>query len=318
MSSIEDIILRIQDEHKTVQDDLYNAEGLLRLQETMAEYNGEDKLYTSEEILESLSNAPKELGYLTGVETLDNLTGGFRRKQVISMFAPSGHGKTEFSTWLMSKFPYLNPVLIPLEQNAEEIISQRVERGYSIPHFVAPRHHDAFVPTNWIEERVVEGIAKYNTGMVVIDHLGYVDTNGEGGKWKRENLAFRIGQTMKEINHIGDKWNVVVILLVHVSEGDEGKPPQLTDIGNSSDIKKESDIVIGIWRKNSLKKKVRVYDPDNKTMLSVLKSRRSGKIGNVGLVFEYKTGVYHPEQSWVDSMESSAQAEVLADDQFPE
>ena len=316
--SVTDILARIEKERVSVKKELYDAQGLLRLQETMAAYEGEDKLYSSAEIVEALKDAPVDDSLKTGITRLDELTGGFRRKQIISMFAHSGHGKTEFSTYFMGLFPELNPVLIPLEQGADELISQRIQRGYAVPHFLAPRRNEAFVLTNWIEERVVEGIAKHNTGMVVIDHLGYIDTNREGGKWKRENLAYRIGQTMKELNHIGDKWNVTIVLLVHVSEGDEGKPPQLTDIGNSSDIKKESDIVIGIWRKNSLKKKVRVYDQDNKTMLSVLKSRRMGKIGSVGLVFDDRTGIYHPDQSWVDSMEDSAQTEVKMDDEFPD
>lgn len=316
--SAEKILARIAATRKDLQKELYDSEGLLRLQETMAAYEGEDRLYSSADIIEAIKNEPKLEGNKTGITRLDELTGGFRRKQVISMFAHSGHGKTELSTWFMGLFPDLNPVLIPLEQGADELISQRIERGYTVPHFLAPRRSETFVLTDWVEERVVEGIAKYNTGMVVIDHLGYLDTNGTDGKWKKENLAYRIGQTMKELNHIGDKWNVMVVLLVHVSEGDEGKPPQLTDIGNSSDIKKESDIVIGIWRKNSLKKKVRVYDPENKTMLSVLKSRRVGKIGSVGLVFDDITGTYHQEQSWVDSMENAAQTEVQADDQFPD
>jgi len=115
--------------------------------------------------------------------------------------------------WLMSLFKELNPVYIPLEQRAEEVISQREERNYEVPHFLAPIRSDAFVLPEWIEERVVEGIAKYNTGMVVIDHLGYIDTNGLDGKWKRENLPYRIGQVMKQIHHMAGKWNVLVILL---------------------------------------------------------------------------------------------------------
>ncbi len=312
--SAQDIIKRIQKERDSVNRELYNAEGLLRLQETMAAYDGEYKLYSSEEIIENLKNKPKDEGYKTGVEKLDELTGGLRRKQVITMFAHSGHGKTETSTWLMGKLDHLNPVLIPLEQNAEELVSQRMERGQKIPHFLAPIHHDVFVNTEWIEERVVEGIAKYNTGMVVIDHLGYIDTNGKDGAYKKENLPYRIGQVMKELNHIGNKWDVIVLLLAHISEGDEGKPPQLQDIGNSSDIKKESDTVIAIWRKNRLKNKVRIYD--NKTMLSVLKNRRFGKNGNIGLEFDPATGDYRQEQGWVDSMVEAAERESQMDDEF--
>lgn len=293
-----------------------SPDGTERLKLTMALYDGEDKLYTSKEIEDELREKPRPEGFKTGIENLDDLTGGFRMKQVITMFAHTKHGKTEVGTWLMSRFPELNPVLIPLEQDAEEIISQRMEKGYQIPHFVAPKYHDTFVSPEWIEHRVIEGIAKYDSRMVVIDHLGYIDNNGKDGAYKRENLAYRLGQVMKEVKGIAKKWDVIIILLAHISEGDEGQPPQLKDIGNSSDIKKESDTVIAIWRKNSLKNKIRVYDPDNKTMLSVLANRRFGKNGNVGLLFSTETGTYREDNSWVESMEDMARTAVEADELF--
>lgn len=312
--SAQDILQRIQKERKELQKELYDSDGLMRLQEVMAAYDGEDKLHSSEEIAQELKDKPRPEGYKTGIEALDTLTGGFRPQQIVSMFAHTKHGKTEVATWLMGLFPQLNPVLIPLEQSAEELLSQRMERNYSIPHFLAPRHNDPFVLTEWIEERVVEGIAKYNSKMVVIDHLGYIENNGKDGKYKRENLAYRLGQVMKELKGIGKKWDVLILLLVHISEGDEGKPPQLQDIGNSSDIKKESDTVIAIWRKNKLKNKIRVME--NKTMLSVLANRRFGKNGNIGLVFDTKTGQYIEDNSWVQSMVAQAEQESEVEDAY--
>lgn len=305
-ADIEKIIARVQSDKKEIGKTLVSNEGLLKLQEIMGSYEGEDKLYTSEEIAENLKNLPAPEGYKTGT-VLDDLTGGFRKQQVVTMFAHTKHGKTEMALWLMSLWKELNPVYIPLEQKAEEIISQRLERGYTIPHFLAPIRSDAFVLTEWIEERIVEGIAKYNAEMLVIDHLGYIDTNGKDGVWKRENLPFRIGQVMKQLHHLAGKWNVLIILLSHISEGDEGKPPQLQDLANSSDIKKESDTVISIWRKNKLVKKVRIYE--DKTMLSVLANRRFGKNGNVGLLFDTKTGTYSEDNKWVQDMEDSARIE---------
>lgn len=310
----EELIKRVQAEAASLSKEVYDADGLARLQETMEAYDGEYKLHKSADIAAELKDKPKPTGFKTGLVSLDALTGGFRQKQVITMFAHTKHGKTECAMWLMGLFPELNPVLIPLEQGAEELISQRMERNYSVPHFLAPLRHDTFVLTEWIEERIVEGIAKYNSKMAVIDHLGYVDNNGMDGKWKRENLAYRLGQVMKELKHLADKWDVLLLLLVHISEGDEGKPPQLQDIGNSSDIKKESDTVIAIWRKNTLKKKVRVYE--NKTMLSVLANRRFGKNGNVGLLFDDTTGIYSEDNSWVESMERTAQQQVDQEDLY--
>lgn len=310
---IEKIISRVQSERKETEKEIASAEGLLRLQKIMSEYEGEDKLYTSADIVEQMKNKPKQEGYKTGT-LLDELTGGFRKQQIITMFAHTKHGKTEVGMWLMSLWKDLNPVYIPLEQKAEEVISQRQERGYEIPHFLAPIHSDAFVLVEWIEERIVEGIAKYNAQMVVIDHLGYIDTNGKDGVWKRENLPFRIGQVMKQIHHLAGKWNVLIILLSHISEGDEGKPPQLQDLANSSDIKKESDTVISIWRKNKLQNKVRIHE--DKTMLSVLANRRFGRTGHVGLTFNTKTGVYHEDSEWVKRMEETAREQIKADDTF--
>lgn len=312
-AEIEKIIARVQSEKKDLTQQLESNKGLVKLQETMAQYDGEYKLYTSAEIVEDLKDKPRPQGFKTNT-SLDDLTGGFRKGQVITMFAQTKHGKTETAMWMMSIFPELNPVMIPLEQSADELVSQRLERNYSIPHFLAPRRHDAFVLPEWIEERIVEGIAKYNSQMIVIDHLGHIDNNGKNGMWKRENLAYRLGQVMKEIKHYATKWDVIIILLAHISEADEGKPPQLTDIGNSSDIKKESDTVISIWRKNKLHNKVRIYE--NKTMLSVLANRRFGKNGNVGLVFDDKTGVFTEDNEWVAKMEEMAKAQSQADDMF--
>lgn len=309
--SARDILKRIEKERASLKEELYSLEGLERLQNIMASYEGEDKLVWWQDIEKEMESKPELENFKTGIDPLDKLTGGFRRKQIITMFAHTKHGKTEMAVWLQSLFPQLSPVMIPLEQSAEELISQRKERGYTIPVILSPRHHDAFVSTEWIEERIVEGIAKQDTGMVVIDHLGYIDTLGTHA---RENLAFRIGQIMKQLHFFATKWNVCIVLLSHISEGDEGKPPLLQDLANSSDIKKESDTVIAIWRKNSLKKKIRVYE--NRTMLSVLANRRFGRNGNVGLGFDEKTGTFYEDNKWVESMIESAERDVKAENAY--
>lgn len=309
--SAHELLARIQKERASIKQELYNAEGLLRLQEVMKSYEGEDRLAWWSELEEEIANEPEVETFKTGIKPLDDIIGGFRRKQLITMFAHTKHGKTETAVWLQGLFPELSPVMLSLEQPPKELISQRKERGYSVPKILSPKRHDAFVSTDWIEERIVEGIAKENTGMIVIDHLGYIDTLGVHA---RENLAFRIGQIMKQLHFFADKWNVCIVLLSHISEGDEGKPPMLQDLANSSDIKKESDTVISIWRKNTLKNKIRVYE--NKTLLSVLANRRFGRNGNVGLGFNEETGNFYEDNGWVESMVASAQASVQADEEF--
>lgn len=299
--SVDKILARIAKERQSVKQDLYNAEGLLRLQETMAAYDGEYQLVWSDELLEELKSRPKIPSYTTGVPILDDLTGGFRDKQVITIAAHSKHGKTAFGLFLLEKLTDLNPVMIPLEQSNEELIEQRYENGYSIPRFLSPKSLAARVSTAWIEERVVEGIAKYNSKLVLIDHLGYI--NDMEGDYKRENHALRIEKMMQDIKNIAKKWNVVVVLLAHIVKADESKPPSLEDLKGSQSILGESDKVILLWRKNSLQGKVRVYE--DKTLVSLLANRRNGKNGSIGLSFT--GGQYVEDNGWVESMMNSAE-----------
>lgn len=305
---IDDIINKISQEKKKAENEVSNADGLLRLQEVAASYEGEYQLIWSDDLLKDIQERPKQTLYQTGIPSLDEIIGGFREQQLISIGAHSKHGKTTFGTWLLEKMEPLNPVMIPLEQSNEEIVTQRHENGYTIPRFLSPTRLASQVTVDWIEERIIEGIAKYNTKFILIDHLGYIDNYGPDGKYKRENLAYRIGEVMRSLKGIAKRWNVVIVLLVHISQKDESKPPTLEDIKNSSDILQESDMVIMLWRKNEQHKKVRVYE--NKTLVSVLANRRTGNNGNIGLSFNKKTGGYESDNDWVKDMEEIAKAEL--------
>jgi replicative DNA helicase len=300
--STQELLKRIQEEKSKVKKELYDSEGLMRLQQTMQEYDGEYKLIWSDDLLKELENKPEIKLHKSGVDSIDNVTGGLREQQLITIGGDTGHGKTTFGLFLVEKYQDLNPIVIPLEQSNEELIWQRKSNGYSIPKFLSPNALADRVTPEWIEERVVEGIAKYNTKLVLIDHLGYI--NDMGGEYKRENTAYRIGQVMKSLKNIAKKWNVIIILLVHISQHDEGRPPSREDIKNSSDIAQESDLVALIWRKNSLHNKIRLYDDE--TLMSVQKNRRTGKNANIGFKFNRKTGGYDESSSWVAEMERAA------------
>lgn len=312
--SVDDILKRISAEKQSSSKEIFSAEGLVRLQQIMQAYDGEYKLIWSDELLKEIQDRPKPTPYNLGIPLLDELTQGFRDQQLITIAAHSKHGKTAFGLFIMEQLEGLNPLMIPLEQSNEELVEQRSSNGWSVPKFLSPRNLAARVTTDWIEERVVEGIAKYDTKLVLIDHLGYI--NDMSGEYKRENLAYRIEKVMQSLKNIAKKWNVVIVLLVHIVKADEGKPPSLEDLKGSQSILGESDKVIMLWRKNELKKKIRVYS--NKTMVSVLANRRTGRNGNVGLEFNIKTGRFEQQNGWVESMVKSAEQAVSQEEMFEE
>lgn len=287
-----------------------NEQGMERLKAVLKEYKGEYRLTWSDDLLKEIQERPKQESYTTGLSSLDDITGGFLAKQVVTIAAHSKHGKTAFGLFLLDKLSAMNPVMIPLEQSNEELVEQLSTNGWKVPRFLSPKSLAARVSTSWIEERVVEGIAKYNTKLVLIDHLGYI--NDMDGEYKRENLAYRIEKTMQNIKNIAKKWNVVVVLLVHIVKADEGRPPNLDDLKGSQSILGESDKVIMLWRKNALKKKIRIYE--SKTLVSVLANRRNGRNGSIGLRFE--NGTYVEDNTWVQSMVDTAELEAEMDDPF--
>lgn len=293
---ISEVIKKIEEEQQKTEKEICNVEGMQRLHDKMRAYEGQDKLIWSEEILERLSQRKTPRTWNTGVDELDKTLGGFRERQVIVIGGDSGHGKTQIGLFFLEKMEELNPVMIPIEQSNEEIIQQRKDNGYSIPRFLSPKNLASSVTLDWIEERIIEGIAKHNTKFILIDHLGYIEDNRN----QKENLAYRIEMTMKGLKNLAKKWDVVICLLVHISQTDEGHPPSTKDIKNSSAIKQEADKVIMIWRKNEVREKIRIYS--NETLLSVLKNRQTGRLGNIGLVFDTVTGVYKEEHEWINSL----------------
>lgn len=311
---VEDIIKKIQAEKAKAENEVQSNDGLVRLQNVASAYQGEYKLVWSDELLKEVLARPRASFHQTNIPDLDALIGGFKEQQVITISAHSKHGKTSFGLFLMEQLEALSPVMIPLEQSNEELVEQRHDNGYSIPRFLSPSKLAPRATVDWIEERIIEGIAKHNTKLVLIDHLGYIDNHGKDGKNSRENLAYRVGEVMRSLKNIAKRWNVIIILLCHISQKDESHPPTLEDLKNSSDILQESDMVMMLWRKNTQKKKVRVYQ--NKTLVSVMANRRTGRNGNVGLSFNTTTGRYDSDNDWVRQMEEMAAAEVQADDVF--
>lgn len=285
-------------------EEQYSEEGMERLREQMKNYEGEYKLVWWKELLERVNSKEKKPTHNTGISALDMALGGLREQQLATIVGDSGHGKTQMGLFLLEQMADLCPVMIPLEQSAEEIIEQRQDNGHSIPNILSPDNLASRTTTDWIEGRIVEGIAKFNTKLVLIDHLGYVDDKPEN---KNENIPYRIGENMRDLKGIAKRWNVIVIVLVHISQHDEGKPPMRKDIKNSSDIIQESDFGLFIWRKNEVYNKIRTYE--NKTLLSIQKNRKKGKHENIGLVFDEENGSYYEENSWVKSLEKTVEEE---------
>ncbi len=312
--NIEELIKKIQKDEADIKQSISSDEGMARLKEVAKEYSGEYKLIWSHDTLEEIKNRPQKISHNTGLKELDEMTGGLREQQLVGIGAQSGHGKTAFGLWLLKQYENLNPVLLPLEQSSEELIEQRLQNGQFIPRYLAPKRHAAHVDPDWIEERIVEAIAKHNSKLIMLDHMGYIEASND---YRRENEHLRIEKKLQAIKHLAIKWDVVVVILIQLQQMEEQETPQLRDLKGSSAIRQECDKILFLWRNNAKKGKARSYD--NKVLVSLQKNRQTGLNGNIGTQFDFKTGEYEINEEtmeWAENLESKAKEELRADDAF--
>jgi len=312
--NIDDLIKKIEQDKSKIQNDLLSDEGLEKLKRVAREYSGEYELVWSTDTLEQIKERPKRETHKSGIKVFDDLTGGFRPQQMIGIGAQSGHGKTAFGLWLLKQYESLNPVLLPLEQSSEELIEQRFENGQFVPKYLSPKKHSAFVNPDWIEQRIVEAIAKHNSQLIMLDHMGYIEA---GDDYRRESEPLRIEKKLQAIKHLAIKWNITIVILIQLTQLEEEEAPQLRNLKGSSAIRQECDKILLLWRNNTKSGKARVYD--NKVLVSLQKNRFDGKNGNLGANFEFKTGEYNytdEAMEWCNNLEKRAKETVSADDAF--
>jgi len=169
-----------------------------------------------------------------------------------------------------------NPLWFPFEEPATELILKFHERNQPPPLFYTP-----LTIINgtllWIEKKIIEAKVKHNAQIVFIDHLHFLTKPSQ-------NMAQEIGALVREIKKLAVKWKVVIFLLAHLRKTQLDKNPDFEDLKDSSSIAQEADTVIFIWRET--KRENGEIQITNKTNLSVQANRKTGKTGNVKMIYE--------------------------------
>jgi replicative DNA helicase len=130
----------------------------------------------------------------------------------------------------------------------------------------------------WIEKKVIEGIVKFNSKVVFIDHLHFIVP------FSQERQDLKIGETMRELKSIAKRWNICIFLICHLKKTRMDTNPDLEDLRDSSFIAQEADTVILLWRRTIREDgEIKVTNQIN---LSIQANRRTGKTGNIKLTYQ--------------------------------
>jgi len=275
-NEIEKYIKDLEGEIKSTTDSIQKDEALLRLEEAARTYQGEDEVVSWKDIAEDLKTRPEEKKIMTGYKELDDILSGFRHKQLIVVSAATKSGKTSFCIEMTSRMKEYNPMWLPFEEPAEELILKFLDRKEDPPHAFSPKTMKGNTLT-WVEKKIIEAKAKYDSQIVFIDHLHFIIQMGE-------NMSQQIGITMRELKRLAVKWNVVIILIAHLKKTKMEEQPTLEDLRDSSFIAQEADTVIMLWRET--KKELGQVIITNNVNISVQANRKTGKTGNVKMIFQ--------------------------------
>jgi replicative DNA helicase len=273
---IEDLIKKLETEIQSTQSGLEQAESLSRLKEIAKVYRGDDEIVDFESIVERIKNEKEEPRIMSGWPGLDGLLRGFRSQQLIVVSAATKSGKTSFLMDLTTKIADAHPLWFPFEESAEELIRKYIERDEVPPHAYTPRQMSGNA-LNWIETKIVESIAKYDSRVAFIDHLDFVVP------FTADSHALRVGQAMRELKGLAKKWNIVIFVVCHLVKTKMNEEPTLEDLRGSSAIAQEADTVLLLWREMK-KEDGHVVITDN-VNISVQANRRFGKTGNIKMVY---------------------------------
>lgn len=286
IKNVDLLIKKLDNEISQTQKGQEKTESLIRLKEIAKIYRGEDKVIPFEDIKLRIAQGDNELKIMTGWTDFDKLTRGFRLQQLITVSAQTASGKTSWLMDMTTKLTDLHPLWFPYEESVDELVRKFLERGQEPPQAYAPENMTNNT-LEWLESKIVESIAKYDTKVVFIDQLDFIVP------FTSENHHLNIAKTMRELKALAKKWNILIFIVCHLTKAKMDSQPTLEDLRGSSAISQESDTVVLLWRE-SKKEAGQVIITDN-VNISIQKNRRYGKTGNVKMVYDNGRFI---EQEW--------------------
>lgn len=252
-----------------------------RLQDILENYDGADRVVTSEEIKQSLIDNPLAPPIPTGEKGIDEIIKGFHNGQMIVMSGNPGSGKTSYALHLIEKMQDQRPAAIFLEQPPRELVATLMERGLDIPYFITPKMNRR-AKMSWIRARAFESVQKFGSKVLFIDHFQYFQYDGEEKLFSEKE---KIDRMLEEIKELAGLLNIPIIVLAHVRKiTDPTDIPTEYDLQGSAGFNQLADTIIILWRENY--KKGKEVLTSNKTLCSIRKNRRYGNTGSFRMKYE--------------------------------
>jgi replicative DNA helicase len=263
-------------------------------------------------------NKPKTdiiTGIPSGIETLDQMTGGWQPETNVIVGARPSMGKTA----IMLKFMLSAmkngdvPIIFSIEMPARLLLKRLVSAIGGINSFMARNpqnlsdsmqkkwmdsvgelsnykfeiHEDSEQTIQFIRSKIRKAIKKYEGKRIVvmIDYLTLIQNHGTftSDHAKVSDISFRINAIKKD-------YKIPVITLAQLSRGVESrsdKRPLASDLRDSGSIEQDADIIMLLYRESYYNKE---YEKQNELEIDLVK-HREGATGRITVDYNRSTGV---------------------------
>lgn len=275
---MKDLLKRIEAEIAQITDVQQRQAARERLTQLWEKYSGDDRVVTMAEVVATDKLASTGLRtYATGFSGLDELLVAFRDTELITIAGPTKNGKTTLAMSITANL--LRAGHVPCWFSYEMTPLEFAEKmgDAPLPQIYTPRilHTNS---TAWVEEKIIEAIAKYDAQVFFLDHLHYVcDLTGK----TNENTSVRIGRAMRELKRLAVDWNICLVLLAHTVKIKPTEEPTVASLRDSSFIAQESNTVLYVRREGE------ETSYSNKSEVFVIANRRNGNNGSTGLIYDH-------------------------------
>lgn len=267
----------------------------------------------SEELIQP---EPETSGYLTSLESFDQMTGGLQEGDLIILAARPSVGKTAFALNLAAGHCKNGgmSIIFSLEMGTKQLLKRMISAEGEVNASKWRDIHNRFTTrdyelamraigdmTNWnldifdtkhtISE-IRAGIRKHvhdnpeEKQLVIIDYLQLIAPTTN----RKDRRDLEIGEITRELKLLALELKIPIVLLSQLSRGVDArqdKRPMMSDLRESGNIEQDADVISFLYRDDYYDKRSKQHNE----MEVIIAKQRNGPTGTVRLEFLREFGV---------------------------